>query len=215
MSSNTSEVVVVTGFGPFRKYLINPSWQAAQGLKATGLGEGVEVYIKELPVSYVKAQQLISHIWETVSPKLAVHLGIDPGTKAVRLEQRGKNQGYRDRDVCGFCPEGNCCVAGGPDKVDSIIDMKSLTRLLNSSGLDVMYSRDAGRYLCDFVYYHSLLLGQGRAIFIHVPASGKLAAPERLVPLLRAVIMAMLHQLEVSSSPESDQLQLQAGQSVR
>ncbi|XP_061078804.1 pyroglutamyl-peptidase 1 [Conger conger] len=201
-----SETVVVTGFGPFRQYLINPSWQAAQDLKKLGLGEDVEVYIKELPVSYAKALQLVSHIWETVNPKLAVHLGIASGSKVITLEQSGKNKAYKDRDVCGCCPHGNVCVEGGPDKLDSIIDMKSLTRLLKGIGLNVIYSRDAGRYVCDFVYYYSLHVGKGRAVLIHVPASGSLATPESLVPLLRTVIITMLRQLEASTDEDHDQL---------
>ncbi|KAJ8344149.1 hypothetical protein SKAU_G00314780 [Synaphobranchus kaupii] len=204
--SQSDAVVVVTGFGPFRQYLINPSWQAAQGLKMLGLGEGVDVYIKELPVSYAKAQQLVSRIWETVNPKLAIHIGIAPGSKAITLEQSGKNHGYKDKDVCGCCPDGNVCVEGGPGKLDSVIDMKPLTRRLKDTGLDVIYSRDAGRYLCDFVYYYSLHIGKGRAVFIHVPASGSLANPERLVPLLRTVIIMMLRQLEAPSHPDHDQL---------
>ncbi|XP_035251164.1 pyroglutamyl-peptidase 1 [Anguilla anguilla] len=207
--SQSETVVVVTGFGPFRQYLINPSWQAAQGLKMLGLGEGVEVYIRELPVSYAKAQELVSSIWETVKPKLAVHLGIAPGSKAVTLEQSGKNYGYKDRDVCGCCPHGNVCVEGGPDKLDSVIDMKFLTRRLKGMGLDVIYSRDAGRYLCDFVYYYSLHIGKGKAVFIHVPASGSLATPDRLVPLLRTVIITMLRQLEASAHPDHDQLHME------
>lgn len=41
-----------------------------KGLKLVGLGEGTDVYIKELPVSYVKTQQIISEIWQTLHPKV-------------------------------------------------------------------------------------------------------------------------------------------------
>uniref|UniRef100_A0A674D3G0 Pyroglutamyl-peptidase I like n=1 Tax=Salmo trutta TaxID=8032 RepID=A0A674D3G0_SALTR len=114
----------------------------------------------------------------------------------ISLEQTGKNHGYRDRDVCAFCPVNHCCIEGGPDRLDSIIDMRSLSKDLKQMGLDVIYSRDAGRYLCDFVYYCSLHHGHVRAAFIHVPASGSMATPDRLVPLLQTVIQAMLNQLE-------------------
>lgn len=80
-----------------------------------------------------------------LSLKLAVHLGIAPGSKAITLEQSGKNNGYKDRDLSGCCPHGNVCVEGGPDKLDSVIDMRSLTGYLKRKGLDVIYSRDAGR----------------------------------------------------------------------
>ncbi|XP_070291306.1 pyroglutamyl-peptidase 1 [Salvelinus sp. IW2-2015] len=181
---------------PFREYLVNPSWQAAQGLEKVGLGENMNIYIKEVPVSYIKSQQVIVGMWETVNPKFAIHLGIAPGSRGISLEQTGKNHGYRDRDVCAFCPVNHCCIEGGLDRLDSIIDMRSLSKDLKQMGLDVIYSRDAGRYLCDFVYFCSPHHGHGRAAFIHVPASGSLATPERLVPLLQTVIQAMLNQLE-------------------
>ncbi|KAL2094087.1 hypothetical protein ACEWY4_011399 [Coilia grayii] len=190
------ETVVVTGFGPFSQYLVNPSWTVAQGLKAEGLEEGTEIYIKEIPVSYSSAKQILSGIWEKVHPEFAVHLGIAPGSKAIALEQTGKNYGYKSRDVCGQCPFNHCCVEGGMDKLDSVINMRSLTKKLKAKGLDVIYSKDAGsRYLCDFAYYYSLHCGRGRAAFIHLPTSGGLAAPERLVAQLRTIIQAMLTEL--------------------
>ncbi|XP_037624677.1 pyroglutamyl-peptidase 1 isoform X2 [Sebastes umbrosus] len=166
------EIVVVTGFGPFRQFLVNPSWKAAQGLKLVGLGEQTDVSIKEVPFT--------------------VHLGVSRGS-SVFLEQTGKNSGYRDKDVCGFCPESHCCVEGGPEKLDSVVNMRAVAK---QAGPDVIYSRDAGRYLCDFAYYCSLYHGQSRAALIHVPSSGSLASAHRLVPLLQTLIHTMLEQLE-------------------
>uniref|UniRef100_A0A672JI19 Pyroglutamyl-peptidase I like n=1 Tax=Salarias fasciatus TaxID=181472 RepID=A0A672JI19_SALFA len=186
-----NETVVITGFGPFREFLVNPSWTAAQGLKSVGLGKKTGVYIKELPVSYVKSKSLIIH-----SLQFAVHLGVARGSSIVLLEQRGKNSGYRDRDVCGFCPESHCCIEGGPEKLDSVIDMRRVSKQFGQPGMEVIYSRDAGRYLCDFTYYCSLYHGQRRAALVHVPSSGGLASAERLVPLLQALIRSMLQQLE-------------------
>ncbi|XP_040894543.1 pyroglutamyl-peptidase 1-like protein [Toxotes jaculatrix] len=196
---NGSETVVVTGFGPFRQFPVNPSWKAAQGLKLAGLGEQIHVYIKELPVSYVKTQQIIAEIWQTLNPKFAVHLGIARGSSVVILEQTGKNSGYRDRDVSGFCPESHCCMEGGPEKLCSVINMRAVSKQFKEAGMDVIYSRDAGRYLCDFAYYCSLYHGQGRAALIHLPTSGGLASADRLVPLLQTLIQTMLHQLDYPS----------------
>ncbi|XP_026167834.1 pyroglutamyl-peptidase 1 isoform X1 [Mastacembelus armatus] len=193
------EVVVVTGFGPFRQFLVNPSWKAAQGLGLRGLGEQVVVYVKELPVSYVKTQEIIAEIWKTLNPKFAVHLGIARGSRVVILEQTGKNSRYRDKDVCGFCPESHCCIEGGPEELDSVINMRAASKQLKQAGTEVVYSRDAGRYLCDFAYYCSLYHGQRRAALIHVPSSGSLASADRLIPLLQTIIQTMLNQLKDSS----------------
>ncbi|KAG9273220.1 pyroglutamyl-peptidase 1-like [Astyanax mexicanus] len=208
MDSPQKDLVVVTGFGPFRQYLVNSSWEAAKGLKKAGLREGSEVCIVEIPVSYSKAQQVLAEIWHTVKPKVAVHLGIAPGAKCIILEQTAKNHGYKERDVCGSCPANNCCVEGGADQLDSIIGMRSLAKHLKGLGLDVIYSRDAGRYLCDFVYYCSLHYGQRRAAFIHVPASGNLARPEILVPQLQAIMQALLRQMDtLRTSPTASECQ--------
>ncbi|XP_067246466.1 pyroglutamyl-peptidase 1 isoform X2 [Chanodichthys erythropterus] len=200
----TSEIVVVTGFAPFRQYVVNPSWEAAKGLKTEGLGLGIDVHIMEIPVSYAKSQQVLDHIWHTKTPKVVIHLGIAPGAKGITLEQTGKNHCYKDRDVSGLCPVHHCCIEGGPERLDSVIDMRSLSKHLKNMGLDVIYSRDAGRYLCDFVYYYSLYHGQGRAALIHVPASGSLASPERLVPQLQTIIHALLRQLDRSEHTTSE-----------
>ncbi|XP_039988215.1 pyroglutamyl-peptidase 1 [Xiphias gladius] len=193
---NGSETVVVTGFGPFRQFLVNPSWKAAQGLKLVGLGERTDVYIKEVPVSYAKTQQIIAELWQTLNPKFAVHLGIARGSSVVMLEQTGRNSGYRDKDVCGFCPESHCCVEGGPEQLCSVINMRAVSKQIRQAGMDVIYSRDAGRYLCDFAYYCSLYHGQGNAALIHLPTSGGLSSADRLVPLLQTLIQTMLDRLD-------------------
>ncbi|XP_026859817.2 pyroglutamyl-peptidase 1 [Electrophorus electricus] len=200
MGDSKQDLVLVTEFGPFRQCLVNPSWEAAKGWKITGLGEGIEAQTAEIPVSYAKAQQILAEIWQNMKPKVAVHLGIAPGTKCIILEQTAKNHDYKDRDVCGFCPAGNFCIEGGAEQLDSIISMRSLAKHLKGQGIYIIYSRDAGRYLCDFVYYCSLYYGQRRAALIHVPVSGSLAHPDRLVPQLQAIILALLQQLDKHSS---------------
>lgn len=79
--------------------------------------------------------------------QVAVHVGIASGAKCIILEQTGKNTGYKDRDVCGACPTENCCIQGGAECLDSIIDMRSIAKSLKGLGLDVIYSRDAGRFV--------------------------------------------------------------------
>ncbi|XP_053479082.1 pyroglutamyl-peptidase 1 isoform X2 [Ictalurus furcatus] len=154
MDSCKPELIVVTGFGPFRQYLVNPSWEAVKGLKRMGFGANIEIHTVEIPVCYSKAQQAIVEIWHNLKPKVAIHVGIASGTKSIILEQTGKNTGYKDRDVRGICPADNCCIQGGAEHLDSIIDMRSISKRLKELGLDVIYSRDAGR----FVLYCGVLI---------------------------------------------------------
>lgn len=66
----------------------------------------------------------------------------------VTLEQCGHNAGYQGLDNCDFCPDSQCCVEGGPDFIDSVIDMDAVCKRVSALGLDVMVttSIDAGRY---------------------------------------------------------------------
>ncbi|KAM6925954.1 LOW QUALITY PROTEIN: pyroglutamyl-peptidase 1-like protein [Lycodopsis pacificus] len=182
------------------------NWKAAQGLKLVGLGEQTDVSIKEVPKNYRGDDLSILNGEYLTLPSVlfAVHLGIARGSSVIFLEQTGKNSGYRDKDVCGFCPGSHCCVEGGPEKLDSVVNMRAVTKEFQQAGIDVVYSRDAGRHrrlllhstMCDFAYYCSLYHGQRRAALIHVPSSGSLTSADRLVPLLQSLVHSMLDQLE-------------------
>ncbi|XP_034640853.1 pyroglutamyl-peptidase 1-like protein isoform X2 [Trachemys scripta elegans] len=193
MDSN-SNTVVVTGFGPFRQHLINSSWEAVKEMSKLGLGENIDLHIMQLPASYQKAKELVCKIWGTPQPLLTVHIGLASSSKAIILEQCGKNKGYREMDVCGFCPEDGCCLLDGPEKIESAINMKTLWKNISVEGIDIVFSRDAGRYICDYTYYTSLYYGNRRAAFIHVPPLSKLVTADFLGKALQIIIVEMLKQ---------------------
>ncbi|XP_052390671.1 pyroglutamyl-peptidase 1 isoform X2 [Carassius gibelio] len=134
---------------------------------------------------------------ETASSSM-VHVGVSGMATTVTLEQCGHNQGYMRLDNCSFCPESRCCLEGGPDCIHSVIDMDTVCKRVDSAGLgvSVSVSKDAGRYLCDYTYYRSLFLGEGRSAFVHVPPLGKPYSAEQLARALRAVILEMLELME-------------------
>ncbi|XP_024066719.1 pyroglutamyl-peptidase 1-like protein [Terrapene carolina triunguis] len=194
MDSN-SNTVVVTGFGPFRQHLINSSWEAVKETSKLGLGENIDLHIMQLPVAYQKAKELVCKIWGTLQPLLTVHIGLASSSKAIIiLEQCGKNKGYKEMDVCGFCPEDGCCLLDGPEKIESTINMKTLWKNISVEGIDIVFSRDAGRYICDYTYYTSLYYGNGKAAFIHVPPLSKLVTADFLGKALQIIILEMLKQ---------------------
>ncbi|EPQ12186.1 Pyroglutamyl-peptidase 1-like protein [Myotis brandtii] len=124
--------------------------------------------------------------------QLTVHVGVDAAAKAVVLEQRGRNRGYRETDVRGFRPENGVCVPDGPEVIESRVNMKAVSRHAAVEGVEVMFSRDAGRYVCDYTYYLSLHLGNGRAALIHVPPLSPGLPTSLLGKVLQVVIQEML-----------------------
>ncbi|CAL1579192.1 unnamed protein product [Knipowitschia caucasica] len=190
--------VIVTGFEPFGEHKVNSSWAAVQELERLGLGDHIELVVCEVPVEYQAVQTLLPALWEEHQPQLVVHVGVSGLAKAVTLEQCGHNKGYRRLDNCFFSPESECCIEDGPECISSVLDMGSVCSRLRKEGVcsKVTVSKDAGRYLCDYTYYTSLFVGNGRAAFVHVPPLGKPFSSEELGRALQAVVTEMLLQLE-------------------
>ncbi|XP_023699732.1 pyroglutamyl-peptidase 1 [Paramormyrops kingsleyae] len=194
---NTRRTVVVTGFGPFGEHAVNASWVAVQELKKLGLGRDVDLYVYEVPVEYQAVQSLVPSLWKQYHPQLVVHVGLSGMATTVTLEKCGHNYGYKGLDNCSFCPDSQCCVEGGPECIDSVIDMDSVCKKVAASGLGVAVSmsKDAGRYLCDYTYYTSLYLSRGRSAFVHVPPLDKPYGAEALGRALQAIVQEMLQLL--------------------
>lgn len=195
---NRKRTVVVTGFGPFGGHTINASWVAVQELQKLGLGSEVDLHVYEVPVEYHTVQTLVPALWKQYHPRLVIHVGVSEMATTVTLEKCGRNHGYRVRDNSGLCPDAHCCIAGGPDCIDSVIDMESVCKRVSASGLGVTVSvsKDAGRYLCDFTYYTSLYLSHGRSAFVHVPPLGKPYNGEALGLALQAIVQNILELLD-------------------
>lgn len=191
--------VIVTGFEPFGEHAVNSSWVAVQELERLGLGEAVDLHVCEVPVEYQAVQNLLPSLWKEHQPQLVVHVGVSGLATTVTLEQCGHNEGYKRLDNCNFCPASQCCMENGPNCIQSVLDMDTVCKRVNDSdlGVTLSVSKDAGRYLCDYTYYSSLHLGQGRSAFIHVPPLGKPYSSQDLGRALQATVQEMLKLLEL------------------
>ncbi|XP_031715373.1 pyroglutamyl-peptidase 1 isoform X1 [Anarrhichthys ocellatus] len=143
---NSKRTVVVTGFGPFGEHTVNASWVAVQELKKLGLGGEVNLHVSEVPVEYQTVQSLVPSLWKKYHPLLVVHVGVSGMATTVTLEKCGRNHGYKGLDNSSFCPDSQCCIVGGPDCINSVIDMESVCKRVTASGLGVTVSvsKDAG-----------------------------------------------------------------------
>lgn len=56
--------------------------------------------------------------------------------------------------------------------VQTSLPVEEITKALAKKGYDVMTSDDAGRFVCNYVYYHSLRFAEqngSKSLFVHVP----------------------------------------------
>ncbi|XP_042843750.1 LOW QUALITY PROTEIN: pyroglutamyl-peptidase 1-like protein [Panthera tigris] len=101
--------------------------------------------------------------------QLVVHIGLDASPKAIVLEQRAKNRGSWDADVRGFRPSRGEGLPDGPEVIASGVSTRALGKLVAVEGAQVLCSRHAGRYVCDYTCYLSLHHGNGRTALVRVP----------------------------------------------
>ena len=71
--------------------------------------------------------------------------------------------------------------------------VEAMVKFLKMKGYDVMTSDDAGRFVCNYVYYHSLRFAEQKghkSLFVHVPLFSKIDEETQMqfaVSLLEAI----------------------------
>lgn len=201
-------LIVVTGFGVFRGYDVNPSWEAVKALPAAWDDEQHEVVVEEIPVQYDFVLKEVPDRWSPRQPDFIIHVGVSHLADKLTLERQANNTGYNSPDVTGVCPPANCCVSSDScqeDKLSCCLDVVELSQAVTEQckevGLEAVVSEDAGRYLCDFVYYKSLHATQGKSLFVHVPLIDKPYSLPQMTEGLKAVTKNVIDQLQRRSAP--------------
>jgi pyroglutamyl-peptidase len=125
--------------------------------------------------------------------------------KFYSVERRGYRDGYEMRDVDGELlsdtEEGRQEWDGLPKELLTDINVDDVWQRWRAalSDADVRISEDAGRYLCDYIYYSTLaqLFRKGeerRVVFLHVPVESNDAAVkagvEITIELIRALVQS-------------------------
>ena len=100
-------------------------------------------------------------------------------------------------DIHGRAPRNTVCVSGGPDAIDTCFPVDVICSKVSRKLADVTLevSSDAGRYLCDFIYYTSLNMKRAPVLFIHVPELNAPYTVEQLSRTLKHIIEALLDEL--------------------
>ena len=197
--------IVVTGFGIFRDYTFNPSWEAVSGLPDVWNEEKHTLYCEQIPVEYDFVLQKVPSKWKEIDPDFIVHVGVSHLADKLTLEKQAHNTGYDKPDVSSKCPPDKCCVPECPDTGRaSCLDMEKLMASVNedcskqSLGVEVCVSEDAGHYLCDFVYFKSLHAMKGKSLFVHVPevGEGKPYSVQQMTSGLSVIIKNIISQMD-------------------
>lgn len=68
-----TKTVVVTGFGPFRDYQLNASWEIAQELPKTDIAKELNINLVtvHIPVSYKDVDHIVPTLWSQHKPDVS------------------------------------------------------------------------------------------------------------------------------------------------
>lgn len=154
----------------------------------------------QIPVAYEAVKQTIPSLLTELAPTLCVHVGVSP-YKTVVLEKCGRNSGYSQNDIYGKKPDGEACVPGGPEYLQTTFDIPKVLQKVFRRQQDVKLatSSDAGRYLCDFIYYTSLYVNTAPVLFVHVTSLEEQYTVQQLARTLKNIIEVLLEEVQSRS----------------
>ncbi len=160
MCNNGSMKTILTGFSVFGDNTVNPT-----ELIATSFSGRKDILSVILPVEYDSCWERIKDI----HGDLFIHMGLAASRKTITIEQfayNDKRAAIADNAGCLF--SGNQISPSGGNVLTSPFDVPNLVDALRKHSIPAEVSKDPGRYVCNNIYYHSLL-GGNKALFVHFP----------------------------------------------
>jgi pyroglutamyl-peptidase len=172
----TAVNVLVTGFEPFERDPVNPSWEVAKALNGS-MYDGATAHAVQLPCAFGRAIDRLDEALVQWQPQLVLVLGLAGGRSEVSLERVAINRDdARIADNAGQQPIDTPVVDGAPAAYFSTLPIKAIVRELCAAGLPSAVSNTAGTFVCNHVFYalmHRLASepawSHTRGGFIHLP----------------------------------------------
>jgi pyroglutamyl-peptidase len=166
--------VLITGFGRFPGAPFNPSKPLALAVakRRRPAFADVQRAVHIFETSYAAVDRDLPKLIAQHKPDIVLMFGLAARTVHVRIETRARNtMSTLFPDVSGHRPNERAIALGKPD-ARGTARFARLLGAARASGARTRLSRDAGRYLCNYVYWRALEAsrsGTPLAQFIHIP----------------------------------------------
>ena len=178
----------ITGFGPFAGVSINPSSILVSNLLSEKDTSIVSNYVVE--VSTKAVDEIINRICEDINSTITgvdvlLHFGVAAGLSHISIEECAYNDlDFRVPDVLNYQPRDEAIIPSLGSRsfcLNTSLDCTELAHLLVIKGWNVSKSINPGRFLCNYIYFKSLLaakeinskqdINRHRivSLFVHVP----------------------------------------------
>ncbi|XP_006356428.1 pyrrolidone-carboxylate peptidase 1 [Solanum tuberosum] len=205
-----SVTIHVTGFKKFHGVAQNPTETAVSNLKyyveMKGLPAGVTLgscTVLEtageggLPALLKVIEESSAGNSSNNGQVIWLHLGVNSGATKFAIERLAVNEAtFRCADELGWQPQRVPIVPedGGINQIrKTSCPTESILEFLKKKGFDVTMSDDAGRFVCNYVYYHSLRFAEEKGhkcLFVHVPTFNRVNQ-EKQMEFIAALLEAI------------------------
>ena len=166
--------VLITGFEPFGRICVNPSWEAVKQV-AERPGKNVAVRKMLLPVEYEKCADLLLETAVQYRPDVILCVGVAANRSAVTPEYVAVNV----KDSSTPDNAGKTCIFEkiideGDAALYTNLPITDVLDAIHSAGVPAAPSFDAGTYVCNNLFYRLMndIKYNGKKIyggFLHVP----------------------------------------------
>jgi pyroglutamyl-peptidase len=178
--------LLVTGFGPFPGAPFNPTTPLVKRLariRRPGLAD-VRIVGHVFSTSYAAVDRELPQLIAHHRPDALLMFGLATRAKRVRIETRARNALALLPDVKGATVHKAKIAPGGPASLTMPAPMMRLLSAARTSRVPTILSRDAGRYLCNYLCWRAAEAaatkgGPRLAAFIHVPPVARVQRPRR------------------------------------
>lgn len=168
--------ILVTGFGPFPGGPFNPTGPLVQRIaraRRPALAE-VKLVTHVFPVSYAAVDRELPALIARHEPDALLMFGLAPRARGLRVETLARNVLALLPDAAGVSLERRAITVGRPASLNLRTPDRRLIAALRGLQPRAAPSRDAGRYLCNYLCWRAAEAALEGSIprlvtFIHVP----------------------------------------------
>ena len=184
-----TKTILITGFEPFAKESINPSWLAVKALPETI--NDYKIYKLELPTEYENSTKLLKEAIQEIKPEVVICVGQAGGKKSITIEKVAINLlDYPIKDNSGYQPIDELIKEKGPTAYFSTLPIKKIVEKVNEANISCEISYSAGTFVCNSIMYTLLDVTNNyypniKAGFIHVPYSEKQVKDKASTPSMK------------------------------